>query len=142
MKLHNCHNKVHTHITFRDNYLRHVKPGLSLQKFGSQLKTICVELCEPNRFTESLETHVEDRPKNQIKLNIVKKTFKFGHNMSIGADLTKLRATAAVLGLYCILPLILLVVLVTKIFSRLCSLLGCKSHQNVAGEVAVVSNIT
>lgn len=62
--------------------------------------------------------------------------------MSIGGDLTKLRANVAVLGLYFILPIILLVVLVIKIFSGLSSLLGCKSHKNVAGEVAVVSNIT
>lgn len=53
-----------------------------------------------------------------------------------------MRATVAILGLYFILPIILLVVLVTKIFSGLCSLLGCKSRKNVAGEVAVVSNIT
>lgn len=56
-------------------------------------------------------------------------------------DLAKLRLTAAVVGLFCILPLILLVALVTKIIRGLCSLLGCKSPKNVAGEVALVSII-
>lgn len=59
--------------------------------------------------------------------------------MLVTGNLAKLRSTAAVVGLFCILPLILLVSLVNKIFRGLCSLLGYKSVKNVAGEVALVS---
>lgn len=61
--------------------------------------------------------------------------------MSIAGNLTKLRANIGILGIFLILPVILLLVLVAKIFSALYSKIGWRTLKNVADEVAVVSDI-
>lgn len=60
--------------------------------------------------------------------------------MSVAANLTKLRATLGVLGLFCILPLILVAVLAAKIYSGFCNAISWRTLNNLADEVAVVSN--
>ncbi|KAH8416628.1 hypothetical protein KR222_000162, partial [Zaprionus bogoriensis] len=60
-------------------------------------------------------------------------------DMSIAGKFTKLRANVAIFVLFCLLPVILLVVLIAKIYSSLCSALGCETPKKVAGEVALVT---